>query len=124
MKINKLEDIVKNKLCLGCGLCQSIAGEKKIKIYMSKKGNLEPKEINKIEKKEFDIILKTCPGIKVSGMPEELQNIKMKNDLIWGSYLELYYSYSKNNHVRYISSTGGLVNSLAIYLLETKKLKK
>jgi len=28
--INKLNDIVDNGLCIGCGLCQSIAGKKNI----------------------------------------------------------------------------------------------
>ena len=26
-KINSLDDIVKNGLCIGCGLCKSIAGK-------------------------------------------------------------------------------------------------
>jgi len=29
-EINSLSDIVKNGLCIGCGLCQSIAGKDKI----------------------------------------------------------------------------------------------
>ena len=46
--VNNLSDIVDNGLCVGCGLCQSIAGEDKIEVMMSPKGRLEPKEINKI----------------------------------------------------------------------------
>jgi len=122
MQIKKLNDIVENKLCLGCGLCQSIVGKDKIKILMTKEGCLEPIEIKKINNKSFNLILKTCPGIKVSGLPKKLVNNKTKNDLIWGSYLELYYTYAKNKNIRYISSTGGLLNALAIYLLETKKI--
>ena len=44
-QINNLENIVKNGLCIGCGLCQSITGKDYIKISMSSKGRLEPKEI-------------------------------------------------------------------------------
>ena len=40
-----LSDIVDNGLCIGCGLCQSIAGKDKIEVSMSPKGRLEPKEI-------------------------------------------------------------------------------
>ena len=46
--VNQLSDIVDNGLCIGCGLCQSIAGKDKIKISMTSKGRLEPKEISKI----------------------------------------------------------------------------
>ena len=37
-KINSLDDIVKNGLCIGCGLCKSIAGNS-IEMEMSDKGN-------------------------------------------------------------------------------------
>ena len=54
--INKLSDIVDNGLCIGCGLCQSIAGKDKIEISMSSKGRLEPKEVKKIAHETFDKI--------------------------------------------------------------------
>ena len=47
-QINNLEDIVKNGLCIGCGLCQSITGKDSIEISMSSKGILEPHELKKI----------------------------------------------------------------------------
>ena len=52
-EVNNLKDIVDNGLCIGCGLCQSIAGEDLISIEMSEKGRLEPKEINKIGPEVF-----------------------------------------------------------------------
>ena len=45
-QINNLNDIVKNGLCIGCGLCQSITGKDFIEISMSPKGRLEPKVQN------------------------------------------------------------------------------
>jgi len=56
--VNNLSDIVDNGLCIGCGLCQSIAGKDKIEVTMSPKGRLEPKEITKISPEIFDKILK------------------------------------------------------------------
>ena len=53
-----LSDIVDNGLCIGCGLCQSIAGKDKIEVSMTSKGRLEPKEITKISPEIFDKILK------------------------------------------------------------------
>ena len=120
--INKLSDIVENKLCLGCGLCQSIAGKDKIKVTMTKKGSLEPRQINPINKKTFNKILSTCPGILIRGSKTNLKNKNFKEDLIWGKYLDLFYSYSKNPFIRYISSTGGVLNAIAIYLLKSKQV--
>ena len=56
-QINKLSDIVNNGLCVGCGVCQSIAGKDKIEVMMSPKGRLEPKEINKISPDVFEFHL-------------------------------------------------------------------
>ena len=35
--INNLSDIVNNGLCIGCGLCQSVAGKDKIEISIFSK---------------------------------------------------------------------------------------
>ena len=60
--INKLSDIVDNGLCIGCGLCQSIAGKENIEVSMTPKGRLEPKKIGAISSEVFKKILKVCPG--------------------------------------------------------------
>ena len=54
--IENLSDIVDNGLCIGCGLCQSIAGKDKIEVSMTPKGRLEPKEISKITPEIFEKI--------------------------------------------------------------------
>ena len=121
-QINNLENIVKNGLCIGCGLCQSITGKDYIKISMSSKGRLEPKEIKKISSKTFNKILNVCPGVIVEGLPKELVDKNTKYDLLWGYYLSLFYAWSTDKKIRYESSTGGLLNGLSLYLLDTKKV--
>jgi len=120
--INSLSDIVDNGLCIGCGLCQSVAGNDKIKISMSSKGRLEPKEINKLQSDTFEKIKKVCPGVIVEGLPKNEIDKNSKHDLIWGYYRSLLYSWSTNEQIRFQSSTGGLLNGLSLYLLETKKV--
>ena len=120
-QINNLENIVKNGLCIGCGLCQSITGKDYIKISMSSKGRLEPKEIKKISSKTFNKILNVCPGVIVEGLPKELVDKNTKYDLLWGYYLSLFYAWSTDKKIRYESSTGGLLNGLSLYLLDSKK---
>jgi coenzyme F420 hydrogenase subunit beta len=121
--VNNLSDIVDNGLCVGCGVCQSIAGENKIEVMMSPKGRLEPKEINKISPDVFEKIKSICPGTIVEGLPKEDVHEDSKHDQIWGYYLSLNYTWSTDNKIRFQSSTGGLLNGLSIYLLETKKIK-
>jgi len=122
-KINNLNDIVKNGLCIGCGLCQSITGKDSIEILMSSKGRLEPKETKKISSETFNKILNVCPGVIVEGLPKEQVDAKAKNNLVWGYYLSLCYAWSTDGKIRFESSTGGLLNGLSLYLLESKKVK-
>ena len=70
-QINNLNDIVKNGLCIGCGLCQGITGKDSIEISMSSKGRLEPREVKKISSEAFNKILNVCPGVIVEGLPKE-----------------------------------------------------
>jgi len=121
--INKLSDIVDNGLCIGCGLCQSIAGKDKIEISMSDKGRLEPREIKKLSSDNFNKILNVCPGVIVEGLSKQLVDAKAKYDLVWGYYLSLCYAWSTDSKIRFESSSGGLLNGLSLYLLESKKVK-
>ncbi len=121
--INKLSDIVDNGLCIGCGLCQSITGKDSIEISMSPKGRLEPKELKKISPDIFDKILNVCPGVTVEGLPRDQVDTKAKHDLVWGYYLSLVYCWSTDDKIRFESSTGGLLNGLSLYLLDSKKVK-
>ena len=122
-QIKNLSDIVDNGLCIGCGLCQSIAGENLISINMTEKGRLEPKELKPLSNTIFNKIKNTCPGVVVEGLPEK-EIIKNSNkDIIWGEYHSIFYAWSTNSKIRYQSSTGGLLNGLSLYLIESKKVK-
>ncbi len=121
-EINSLSDITKNGLCIGCGICESIIGKETIKISMTKKGRLEPQEISPLSSENLNKIKKVCPGVLVEGLPKNEINKDSKFDLIWGYYHSLFYSWSTDSKIRFQSSTGGLLNGLSLYLLESKKV--
>ena len=119
-EINSLSDITSNGLCIGCGICESIVGKDNIKISMTEKGRLEPQEISPLSDENFHKIKKVCPGVIVEGLPKNEINQDSKFDLIWGYYHSLFYSWSTDTKIRFQSSTGGLLNGLSLYLLESK----
>ena len=92
--VNQLSDIVDNGLCIGCGLCQSIAGKDKIEVSMTSKGRFEPKETSKITPEIFEKIRNVCPGTIVEGLPNENVDQSAKHNLVWGYYLSLCYTWS------------------------------
>ena len=121
-KINSLNDIVKNGLCIGCGICQSIAGKNTLKMEMSDKGNLEPIELNPIDQNTLEQIKKVCPGVIAEGPSDSKENEGTNKDIIWGNHYEMYYSWSTDPKIRFQSSTGGLLNGLSLFLLEKNKV--
>ena len=121
-KINSLNDIVKNGLCIGCGICQSIAGKNTLKMKMSDKGNLEPMELNPIDQNTLEQIKKVCPGVIAEGPSDSKENEGSSKDIIWGNHYEMYYSWSTDPKIRFQSSTGGLLNGLSLFLLEENKV--
>ena len=101
-----IDKIKKNHLCLGCGLCASVIGHEKCKMVLADDGFYYPDVEEKIDD---SIVEDLCPGIKVHS--------NIENEL-WGKYKKIFEGWAKDNEIRYHSSSGGVVSSLAIYLLQ------
>lgn len=107
MIINK---IIKNNFCLGCGLCSSVLGNEKCNINLTEKGFYHPQ----VEEGTDDSIVKDlCPGIKV--------HYDGQNG-IWGNISDVFEGWAADSDIRHKAASGGVVTSLALYLLESKKV--
>ena len=103
MTIKKIKN---NHLCLGCGLCASVLGHDKCKMVLSKDGFYYP---NLEAGVDDSVIKKLCPGIKIHS------NI---HDEFWGKYLEISEGWATDREIRFHASSGGVVSSLAVYLIQ------
>lgn len=92
-------EIYIEKSCSGCGLCHSINGTV---LKRNKKGFIVPVV-------DGDIYEKICPVYYYE---------KQKEFFIWGEYINTYEGYSLDNNIRYEASSGGVLTTIAIYLLE------
>ena len=108
--INK---IVKNGLCLGCGLCSSVLGKDKCEMVLTEKGFYEPKAKQPMTKKENKIVKQLCPSIHVESSPHEG---------VWGSIKSIAEAWSAYPEIRHKAASGGVITSLAIYLVEQHKV--
>lgn len=108
--INK---IVKNSLCLGCGLCSSVLGKDKCEMVLTEKGFYEPKVKQPTTKKENKIVKQLCPGIHVETSPHEG---------VWRSMKSIAEAWSANPEIHHKAASGGVITSLAIYLVEQHKV--
>lgn len=108
-----IDRIKKFELCIGCGLCESLLGTEHCKMELNSKGFYMPTLSAKISKKDNTIIKKLCPGVHV-----EIKS----NDGDWGSMKALSEAWSSDSEIRFKAASGGVVTSLAIYLLEKNKV--
>lgn len=101
--------IVRKGLCMGCGLCGSVL-EQPNAMKVSKEGFYEPdtKEILSANA----TVRSVCPGISIHG--------HCGKD-VWGQTLDVVEAWSADEQIRHHSSSGGIVTSLAIWMIENRK---
>lgn len=116
-KRDLIKQLTKSDLCVGCGLCQSIISDDKIRIDMTSEGYLRPHLKEKMTDNEECLIKKVCPGIYL-----EHENIDQNSSPIWGPLIRVRTGYAVDSQVRYFGSSGGVISAILIYLLLSKKV--
>ena len=103
----KKDNIIRQGLCVGCGLCSSVK-EHRFTMSINHEGFYEPDSSERIS--EDETVRSVCPGIRIHGHNEKD---------VWGSMIEVAESWSADKQIRYHSSSGGVVTTLAIWMIET-----
>lgn len=116
----KLAQIVRDGMCIGCGICESVAGSANIKMTVLADGAEQPVVTGALDDQLMDFILTLCPGTRVNGLPKRLFDENTNYDKVWGFWRQLVSAFASDDNVRYVGSTGGLLTALALYLLESK----
>ncbi len=101
--------IIKNQLCVGCGLCSSVLDSENCNMVLSKEGFYRPHIKEDIDD---SIVKKICPGIRVHS--------EKNSDSIWGNVLDVCEGWSSDERIRHKAASGGVVTALALYLIERK----
>jgi len=116
---NSLDDIVKENLCSGCGLCATIAGNSTVAMQLDTEGFYRPQLLGTLGLKEWDIIKATCPGVIVE-QPEPVDDAKL--DYLWGSIQQIAVGYATDDVMRWKASSGGVISALLTFLLDTRQV--
>lgn len=110
----RVSDVSKSGWCLGCGLCVSMIDEGANIMQMNEKGYLVP------DFSGFDIephipeLQSFCPGISIV-LDEPL---KTKQERLYGPYREIKIAFAKDEKVRHLGSSGGVLTALTCELLK------
>jgi coenzyme F420-reducing hydrogenase beta subunit len=118
-----LEEIVEGGLCIGCGLCQAVAGEDKIQIVLTPEGRERPVARHALDAATLERVNAICPGIRVEGAAVEPAASRAMHDLVWGPAQRLAIGYAGDPDVRYRASTGGVLTALGQFLLASGRAK-
>jgi len=115
----RLYQIVEHSMCIGCGICQSIAGKDLVKMQVVENGTERPVIKNNLNHEIVDKIVYVCPGTRAEGLPASEIEDESNNDSVWGVWREITLAYAAEPQVRHLGSTGGLMTALGLYLLES-----
>ncbi len=124
MMPNVIEEVVKNNLCIGCGVCAGVCPAKALKMEFNKHGEYNPiMNSNCLEK--CDLCLQICPFYDQGDNEDSLARIAfgsihgIKHRPETGYYLNSYVGYSEVNDHRANGASGGM----GTWLLETMLLE-
>lgn len=96
--------------CSSCGLCEAAFGTQLTK---DSKGYLHP-DLKNMSDDNIQSLSKICPS--TSNYDKDL------NGKLWGTYHNVYLGNSKNRNVQYEASSGGVLTSIASFLLDFNKV--
>lgn len=116
--MKSIDEIVKNGLCIGCGLCTYSDAIEKSK-YSNKYGQFIP--VIKKTSKNDALAYEICPGKGYNIIDDAIRLYDSAHyDLELGRYINFYAAFSNDNQVLINASSGGIISQIAIYLLEHK----
>jgi coenzyme F420 hydrogenase subunit beta len=118
----RLYAIVEQGLCIGCGLCQAVAGPHAVEVRKVSSGYEAPVVVGPLDHVTVDTIYDVCPGTRVDGLPLELHTHRTRIDMVWGSWQRIVRAWASDPEVRYRGSTGGVLTALGQFLLHSGRV--
>jgi coenzyme F420 hydrogenase subunit beta len=113
-----LRSIVEQGLCIGCGLCESIAGANRVRLRMSGERGERP-VFGELDEATLAAINVTCPGLHCEGVGTVPSSPEIEIDTLWGPTIWMATGHAADPQVRFHASSGGALSALGNYLLES-----
>jgi coenzyme F420 hydrogenase subunit beta len=118
-----LLEIVENGLCIGCGLCRSIAARGEIEMVMTKEGRERPVTRQPLSEATLARINAVCPGTHIEGPDVRRSSDPAESNPVWGSVERLTIGHATDPAVRFRGSSGGVLTALGQFLLSSGRVK-
>lgn len=114
-----IKDILKKRLCCGCGTCAGICPSSATEMKINKRGFYSPL-VDEEKCNNCGMCNKVCPQINKKETLIELNNFVFGKtpDKVIGNYINCYIGYSADENLRFEASSGGMVTQILISALE------
>lgn len=112
---DRLNLVSQQGLCIGCGMCQDIAGPETVRCTLTANGYERPVIVGELNHETVDRIYEVCPGVRVTGATAEDGS---HMDQVWGPWQRIDLAWAAEPTVRHVGSTGGVLTALGMYLLD------
>ena len=119
-----VEGVVTGGLCIGCGLCVSIAGPDRVRMVTTPEGRERPLVDGPLPDVLLERINAVCPGTRIEGARPETLPPDVETDWVWGPVVpsSLTIAHARDPEVRHRGASGGVLTALGQYLLETNEV--
>jgi len=111
--MKSVADINKLNLCIGCGICTSIAKPGSIELKLENDGFYHPQILGEVDQ-DWEKIKEVCPGITL----KQAIKVQSREEKIWGPIEGIWTGYATDDEIRWQASSGGGITGLLQYLLE------
>ena len=115
---DRLYRIVEDGLCIGCGLCESIAGHDVVRVTTVENGYQRPVVEGPLDQETVDRIYDVCPGLRLDTLPERLVDADTVIDPVWGPFKRMFSGHATDDAIRIPAASGGVLTALGRFLVD------
>ena len=122
-KINTIADIVRWRLCVGCGVCAPVCPEKNIRLVDLVNEGIRPQIIDSSRCGSCRVCLDVCPSYEADYSAHQTREGVLPELLpAFGPVLEIWEGHASDPEIRFQGSSGGALTALALYCLEQEQM--